>query len=399
MKNQLNKTYNILACLLITSIVLADLFKAIPNIILALLAILSPFVLQKDKVKKLHSFILFYFGFLIIVFITLIFQNSFIDDIKYIKGFFLIPVILLVLFSTSEKYLNIFKVSYIIPLVGLAIYMSARISYMYVTEPDFSFTNGEIVYEYIIGERIYLGFYTAIGAFLAFDLFKTKFYNKWIWLLCAMLLTFFIILIGSRIGLIVQGAWMFFEIKSAIKKRVIKWYYIAAFAVVTVIVLLNTEIYDRLTYHNQYNEPFLIGLMEFEPRMEIWPCAIKNTNTSNVLFGQGFSNGQESLISCYSKIEKPEKADWFILRRYNTHNQYLNILMGSGSISLCLFLISNLLLVWYYRKTKYLGVLIGMTLFLLIENVVFRQAGYYVIVIILLLASLENRSKHALDKI
>jgi hypothetical protein len=398
MRNKLNITYNILACLLIASIVLADLFKAIPNIILALLAILSPFVLQKDKVKKLPSFILFYFAFLIIVSFTLVFQNRLIEDLKYIKGFLLIPVILLVLYNAGSKYISLFKASYIVPLLGLAIYMSARISYMYVTQPDFSFTNGEIVYEYIIGERIYLGFYTAIGAFLAFDLFKTKFYNKWIWLFCAVFLTVFIILIGSRIGLIVWSTWVFFEIVNAVKNHVIKWYYIAVFAIITAVVLLNTEIYDRLTYHNEYNEPFLTGLMEFEPRMEIWPCAIKNTNTSNVVFGQGFSNGQESLISCYSNIEKPEKADWFILRRYNTHNQYLNVLMGSGLLSLALFVIANLMLIWHYRKTKYIGIILGITLFLLIENVVFRQAGYYVIVIILLLASLEKRSKHELDK-
>lgn len=399
MKNYLNITYNILLCLLIASVVLADLFKAVPNIILALLAIISPFILKKESIKKLELFVLFYIAFLIIISIILITQNRLIEDFKYVKGFFLIPVILLVLYNASVDYQNLFKASYIVPLLGIAIFMSARISYMYIIEPDFSFTNGEIIYEYIIGERIYLGFYTAIGAFLAFDLFKTKFYKKWIWLFCAIFLTFFIILIGSRIGLIVLSGWVFFEIINAIKNGKIKWYYIAVFAIISTVALLNTEIYDRLTYHNEYNEPFFIGLMEFEPRMEIWPCAIEGTNPSNLFFGQGFSSGQEFLVSCYSNIGKPGKADWFIQRRYNTHNQYLNILMGSGLVTLALFVISNILLIWQYRKTKYVGVILGISLFLFIENAIFRQSGYYVIIIILLFTSLEKRSKHEIIKI
>lgn len=391
MKNHLVKIYNVLVCLLIASIVLADLFKAIPNILLALLAAIAPFVFQNGAQNKLRPYTFSYFVFLSIVLVSLLYQGHLIEDLKYIKGFFLLPVILLIIYNADKKYLSLFKASFVIPLFGMAIFMGTRIAFMYVTDTDFSFTEGEIVYDYIIGDRIYLGFYAALGAFLAFDLFRTRFYNRWIWLCLSILITAFIVLIGSRIGLIVWAAWVFFEIINVVQSRMIKWYHIAGFSVVSIIMISNTEMYDRLTYSNEYNEPFLIGLMEFEPRMEIWPCAINGINNSNVLFGQGFSKGQDFLVSCYADISKPEKAEWFIQRRYNSHNQYLNILMGSGALSLAAFIICNLLLIWHYRKSRYIGVILGTLLFLLIENVIFRQGGYYVIVLILFFASVETR--------
>ena len=60
---------------------------------------------------------------------------------------------------------------------------------------------------------------------------------------------------------------------------------------------------------------------------------------SNILIGNGFEETEELLLNKYKSISPKKKSDWFIQKKFNTHNQYLDILLSQGYIGLVIFTI------------------------------------------------------------
>jgi O-antigen ligase len=92
-----------------------------------------------------------------------------------------------------------------------------------------------------------------------------------------------------------------------------------------------------------------------------------------------------------------EKKEVFTSQRYNSHNQFLDILLSTGYVGLflmCLFLI------WSFMKNKehfFQTAILGTFMaYGLVENIFHRQIGVYYVGLILIIV-LANRSYEQID--
>ena len=121
--------------------------------------------------------------------------------------------------------------------------------------------------------------------------------------------------------------------------------------------------------------------------------------TSDIgLNGIGFKATKDKLVACYqATIRNPEKKEVFTSQRYNSHNQFLDILLSTGFLGL--FFIS-LFLVWSFMKNRehFFQTAILFTFFAygLVENIFHRQIGAYYMGLVLIIV-LANRSYKQID--
>jgi hypothetical protein len=316
-------------------------------------------------------------------------NHSLQTDFNYIKNFFILPFVALATTPLSEKGLNCVKISFVSACLSMAFISGLMILYSYATVKGFTFENGEIVHTLLLGERIYIGLYMGIAAFITFNYIRFSKQPKWVnWTSTGAfaLIVLFVILISSRIGFLCLLILATIEVYKLVCSKKLNWFALFAGFVVLSTVVYNTSLFDRIAYRTAYNEPFLTSLLEYEARAEIWPCAVKTVNTQTVWFGNGYEDSQNLLVNCYNGIEKESKRVWFLERKFNSHNQFINVLMGSGIFSL-------LALMWFLFNSAWkqmhnlhlLGLLACLVTFMLIENALYRQSGLYIAVFVFLL--------------
>jgi O-antigen ligase len=115
-------------------------------------------------------------------------------------------------------------------------------------------------------------------------------------------------------------------------------------------------------------------------RMIIWECAaLISKENPNIFFGIGFKETNNKLISCYKKnIEDKFTKQFLISKKFNTHNQYVDLFLSSGLVSLLLFL--GILLFLFSKHHKdffHTALLLIIFLFGMAENYFHRQVGVY----------------------
>lgn len=107
-------------------------------------------------------------------------------------------------------------------------------------------------------------------------------------------------------------------------------------------------------------------------RYGVYHC-VQKVLKDNWLTGVGVDNVQKELDNCYSAFTY-RATDDFIHISYNSHNQYLDIMLKYGVFGLAVFLVS---LLWGIknRNTLYQGFIIIIFIALLTENMFTRQVG------------------------
>ena len=85
------------------------------------------------------------------------------------------------------------------------------------------------------------------------------------------------------------------------------------------------------------------------------------------------------MLACYeSDIENPIKKAWFLTKKYNVHNQFLDIYLGSGALAMLLFVAGFVVCFLRQRKSLYpTALLMATVIFLMAENIFHRQIGAY----------------------
>jgi O-antigen ligase len=104
-----------------------------------------------------------------------------------------------------------------------------------------------------------------------------------------------------------------------------------------------------------------------------WQCVLEIMQDKE-LFGIGFTNKQESLLSCYRE-NNMISAETLLL---NSHNEYLDFFLTLGYIgvlALLIYFINAMFVAYDYRQTANLLIIILIALFSLTENVFTRQKG------------------------
>jgi O-antigen ligase len=172
-------------------------------------------------------------------------------------------------------------------------------------------------------------------------------------------------------------------------------------ATITGMFVLNDNLAKRFLYVDKKND-FFYKIREWEPRYVIWKCGFSHVNSSEhkLLLGDGFNQTQQNLNDCYIiSISKKDRLEFFLKTRFNTHNQYLDLLLSKGIIGLALFLFL------IYRLSRdnikninQLNILLVIVLFALIENLLHRQIGVYLFALVLIVLTIKKSEDNILDE-
>jgi O-antigen ligase len=135
-----------------------------------------------------------------------------------------------------------------------------------------------------------------------------------------------------------------------------------------------------------------------EPRFLIWKYSYEALQSTNLFLGNGFNRTEEKLVSSYKKIPQLKKRAWFINKRFNTHNQYIDIALSQGFIGLSLFLIFLFQLFVIAKKSHSdLLLLLSALIYMLVYNNFHRVIGVYIFSLIFIFI-LEKSNYQKLKK-
>lgn len=361
---------------------------SIPNLIIpfGIAAIIYKKVI-KDKIiyKPIIPFFLF-FSLLIVLFL---FKKLFIEDIKIIQRIFLVILSAFIILNTRKKQI-IFA---LIVSINLAIIYSLLkiLNYVHVNG-TIDLSNGEIIYGVLPIERPYLGFALLIVCLLLFDKFKKNQINKKIAIFLILVNVSFVFFIAARLTIITFIVIIFWYFFKYLKVNLI--YKILGLTLFLILSVSLLSINNNFTKRLKLDEG-IESVVDYEPRFVIWPCVInilKEDYSKLVIGPLGFESGTNALKKCYSSsIEKADKREWYLKKGFNAHNQFLAIIMITGVLGLILFLY---FLVQLYKTAKNNfvneSIVFGLLFFFLLECLLYRQLGCYLVGLIISLVSKKN---------
>ncbi len=354
---------------------------AIPNIILGFLFLL--FVFKKKENRLSNTYITLLVLFISYLFIKALLLNSFINNILIYKH-------LITIFVSSILIFHIKNIMVAIKGYIFGVFLGVLISFgkifnFYLEYNYFPFGNSSDVENLLLIHRPYFGFMCFIAIVLIpFILSKLESTNKKLgYLLLTIIFIFFLFTIVARLALILSLIFIAIKIFKYFKLSTIKL--LISFCLLTIITssifLLNMNIKNRFHIKDSYKETIKV-LKNQEPRFVIWECSISQIYDVNFNSLTGYNDRgsiEKKLIACYdSTIENTSKRDYYLKTRFNTHNQFFDILLDLGVIGLGLFLLLLFSPFFYFRNNfEAVFFLFGLVLFLGIENLFFRQLGAY----------------------
>lgn len=384
---------------LIYALVLSLFFsKAIPNIILAILSVWTILDLKKNKILKtswtFSSEIILLTLLIFLTFKSIIF-GTLSYDLKVYKGLFLLFWLAFVFQKTRD-----FKTFKLVLLCGInaAILCSVfLIGLFFFKHHTLPFSNTAEVNELLILERPYIAFIAVLGLLLAIERAVSSIIFKWIWIINAVLLFVFILLISARISIITLFVliiiFLFFYSKISWLKKAA--FLISFFILFGLIVFTNKNMSERFFIKSNVEESLKVA-SDYEPRIVIWNCAYSMTQKSdfNFLIGfDGYNTISNNFLDCYgNKIENQSKKEYFLKEKFNSHNQFIDFYLIGGLIGLLLFLAFFVKLLIEVRANFFqTAIVISFLLFFCVENIFYRQFGCYLVgIFILILSNIKN---------
>ncbi|WP_291286379.1 O-antigen ligase family protein [Flavobacterium sp.] len=373
--------------------------KAIPNIILAILSIWTIIDCRNNKGLGLNftfssrTILLVLLGFLTV---KSVFFGTILYDFKVYKGFFLLFWLTVVLKKVTD--FNSLK-GVILWGINSAILCSVfLVSLFFLKHHTLPFSNTAEVNELLLLERPYIGFIAVVGFLLAIEKAFISIRGKYFWIINAVLLFLFIILISARISIItlflVAIIYLFFYAKISLLKKVV--FLISFIVFFGLIVVTNKNISERFFVKNNLEESLKVA-SDYEPRIVIWNCAFSMTQKSdfNSLIGfDGYGTISDNFLDCYSStIENVSKKDYFLSEKFNSHNQFIDLYLIGGLIGFGLFVAFFIKLFSEVRENFFqTAIVTAFLLFFCVENIFYRQFGCYLVgIFILTLSHVKNK--------
>jgi len=261
----------------------------------------------------------------------------------------------------------------------------------YIDQNEFEFASGSKINEVLVIDRLYLGFMCVLSCIVSFQLIRSKYhdYNKW-YFANIVLNILFILLISSRIAIVILLILFFLRIFYTEKKKTYIGYFAGILLVVILAFVFNKNLSERFFYtHSERSDMSYIELFKtWEQRVTIWDCNYTILQKEPFLAtGIGFYNSKKHLLDCYeNSIKDPRKKAYFIHKNFNTHNQFIDFLMGSGVIAFVLFCLVLFFLIYKRNKSYfYMSLCIAIVMFSGIESYFQRQIGGYIFAIVCIL--------------
>jgi len=376
LKKNLENIYLTIFSLFCAVVPFTDLGEAIPNIILIVLVVLFPFVAQKHNWKKISD--KRFYALYVLVFLStlqlVIFKRW--EDFKFVNRLLLVILILILSIPIKNKLVPI--LSFIYGSLALLIISAINLVIHYMLSGQFNMTVGDHVSSILLGDRPYIGYVYVLSfcmcLYVATQVSKTKF----LYYSLALLFLIFILIISARISLIsiIIGVLSYFFYAKNVKKVGLIIIILCFFSII--MFSINPSLKKRFFItDNNYS---LEQMVKFEPRYFIWSCANEIFfQNKNYIAGKGFVNTNNELVNCYvNRIDfaDEKQQDFFVRRKFNTHNQFINFLLSSGVLMFLIFIIFFVLWLKLDYKSYYsLILLLSLILFCSVENVLTRQMG------------------------
>lgn len=327
------------------TILVPDKFKGWPIALLLLVVLVRYFKLDVKPVLEIKKFLIS-IGFFIILVSSVAYSSDVSFALKKLETGASLIVFPLVFFMVggdkvvfTEKTIHILKLTFII---SLLFFLISTFTYFLLTEPYFTFKNTLEHYTNLVNIRIseysthsiYLSIYVGIAIIFTLSLIKSR--NKTnspkIFIFFALLLLFaFMAILNKRgpiISLGVLGLCFLIKNKFTYQKLIL----ISAMAIVLVGLIL---VVPRFNNENRFEELLEIGNNKNSStglRLQIYDCAIEQIVKSPI-FGHGWGDIKTVLNDCY--VEKNNKV--LLENKYNSHNQYLSILLSTGLLGFLAF--------------------------------------------------------------
>ncbi len=383
MNFNLEKTYNYLAALICVSIPFMTYAKAFVNICMICLFLIMVVSYNKDKVINIinQKFFKALAIFLIFIVIYSLFNGSFFDDFPESRKIAQI-ILLLILFSfVNDKRFLIY--GFISGVLVSSLITDLNIVAYYFNSSDLLISKSSVE-DLFITQRLYLGFFVVISIVLLSFLFRTSNRNKQK-VFCALLILFFIFtlfLISSRSALLI--AFLIFLITIIYESKSVFTIVVmlASLVIFSAIILTNKNLSNRFLYsQDSVRTSFIEKIKTHEPRYDIWRFSLQIFEEQNLgLFGLGTYKTQELLVEKYKLMPIDKRKNWFIQRNFNTHNQYIDIILSFGFIGLILFTVFlREIVLTTYKNIYSLNLILSLILFLVIENLFHRQLGSFIL--------------------
>ena len=396
----LDKIFTVLFSVLCFSLAfIGDQFYAVPNGINILLVAIFPFVANKKDIINLVTKkpIVWFVIFLSFVLIKSILVGQFLEDLFVIKKMFQVLLILILSSGLKVGGLEWLKSGIILGSFIAIFYSLVKITFLIINTASFNFAKGPVINETLPVQRLYLGLLCTISLILVLERFFKK--RRKMYLILALTFTVFVFLIASRIAML--SAIVIIIYYSFIKLRSIQRYFalFLILAVTSTAIFSNDNLSKRVLHlDDNLRESYIDKIAMHEPRFLIWKYSYEVAKNTNTILGNGFRLTQEKLLTSYRQIPQLKKREWFISKRFNSHNQYIDIFLSQGLLGFIIFLIFLFQLFISAKKspTKTL-LLISSLLFMLIYNNFHRLIGVFIFSILIVFI-LDNKTLQKLKK-
>jgi len=381
----LERVFNVFFILLCMSLPFESKASALPNILLIVGAVIWLSLLKKKGFNRTMFYekpILIYIALIVIITTLSIVKTDIIRDLSFV-GKLLIPLGF-ILFSTRVNNFELVK-KYFILSVFAAVFISTYNILVYLIGPEeFKFSKGNFINEILISERLYIGYVSVISIIFSLDIIKSnlnKSRQKLILILNVIFLFSFLLLSASRIAIISSSIVIGYFVLTNIGKRSRIKIFVSIITAVILFFFLNKNLTKRFLHlDDSYRTSLVEKIKVHEPRYDIWKCAFKVfMNEKKILFGNGYSKTKELLTSCYKdQILVKKRREWFMERKFNSHNQFLDFLLSYGAIATSVILV---LIFSLFKRGQYTflsnSLLIAVILIMFVENILQRQLGCY----------------------
>jgi len=396
----LDKIFTVLFSVLCFSLAfIGDQFYAVPNGINILLVAIFPFVANKKDIINLVTKkpIVWFVIFLSFVLIKSILVGQFLEDLFVIKKMFQVLLILILSSGLKVGGLEWLKSGIILGSFIAIFYSLVKITFLIINTASFNFAKGPVINETLPVQRLYLGLLCTISLILVLERFFKK--RRKMYLILALTFTVFVFLIAARIAML--SAIVIIIYYSFIKLRSIQRYFalFLILAVTSTAIFSNDNLSKRVLHlDDNLRESYIDKIAMHEPRFLIWKYSYEVAKNTNTILGNGFRLTQEKLLTSYRQIPQLKKREWFISKRFNSHNQYIDIFLSQGLLGFIIFLIFLFQLFISAKKspTKTL-LLISSLLFMLIYNNFHRLIGVFIFSILIVFI-LDNKTLQKLKK-
>lgn len=397
MRNIISRIYPYAFFILVLAIPFDEYIRAIPNIMLAVLAVSFPFVIKKSDFQRLNTApVILFLTLVIFLILNALLANHLDQNFSIVKKVFL-SLVMVILYLPIQDFKKLDKAIIISVLVVIAISLYNIIA-LIINTGAFEFGNTRNPLDTLILERLYIGLLSMVSILVSFRNLKKPPHltNRYYWA-NIIINVLFIFLIVSRIAIITLVILVGLRL---LYGKIKLWKIgLTTLGVVVVFALaynFNENIEKRFlfTTANNADQPLIDKIMLWEPRTKIWECAyIIAQDESSFLKGLGFETTREKLVDCYDwNIGNEGRREWFLFQKYNTHNQFFDFYLSTGIFSALLFLAVFVALFIKCRSDYFsTALLVSIFLFGFVENFFHRQIGsyYFGIILILLLFSLS----------